>query len=89
MRQTTATPVPVKRKRQRLARSFDEPLHTKFLSLGEAMMKRDRLLQQIWLKKHKNMLAKNDEVASMLQEVNKAIATLQVPDMSQPTADEV
>ena len=47
MRQTTAMSVSVKRKRQRLLQSFNEPLHTKSLSLGQIMMKRDRLLQQI------------------------------------------
>ena len=88
MRQTTTMSVPVKRKRQGLLQSFDEPLHTKYLSLGQIMMKRDRLLQQIWLKK-KNMDAKNDEVVAMLQEVNKAIATLEESNLAQPTSDEV
>ena len=90
MRQTTTMSVPVKRKRQGLLQSFDEPLqlHTKYLSLGQIMMKRDRLLQQIWLKK-KNMDSKNDEVVAMLQEVNKAIATLEASNLAQPTSDEV
>ena len=86
MRQTTAIPVPVKRKRQRLVKSFDEPLHTKSLSLGDLMMKRDRLLQQIW---STNMAGESDKAVAMLQEVNEAITYLEVSNMSQPTSDEV
>ena len=88
MRQTTAVAVPVKRKRQNQIDQLDEPLQTKYLALGRTMMKRDRLLQQIW-QKSKATDAQRKQIAVRLQEVNKAIGALGKEDTSRPTTDQV
>lgn len=84
--ESTAEAVPVKRKRERL---LEEPFHEKSLALGKAMMKRDRLLQQIWAKPPKNNEANRAKVKSMLVTVNQTVETLQAQNMSAPTADQV
>lgn len=88
VRQSTAIPVPVKRRRQKEIDQLEEPLQTKNSSLGRAMMKRDRLLQQIWTKS-KVPDAENENIAIRLQEVNKVIETFEKKDASRPTADQV
>ena len=76
---STAEAVPVKRKRERL---LEKPFHEKSLALGKAMMKRDRLLQQIWAKPPKNNEANRVKVKSMLVTVNQTIETLQAQNMA-------
>lgn len=88
VKQSAGIPVPVKRRRQKEIDQLDEPLQTKNVSLGRAMMKRDRLLQQIW-KKTKTTDAKNENIAIRLQEVNKAIEALEKKDTPKPTPDQV
>ena len=86
--QCTATPLPVKRRRQKQIDQLDEPLQTKNLSLGRAMMKRDRLLQQIW-KKSQPTDAERIQIAIRLQEINKVIGALEKDDTPTPTPDQV
>ena len=59
------------------------------LTLGMLMMKRDRLLQQIWTKKEKYHEANRAKIKAMLATVNKTITTLKSHNMSAPTADKV
>ena len=80
--------VPVKRRRQKEIDQLDEPLQSKTLSLGRTMMKRDRLLQQMWTKS-KATNTENENIAIRLQEVNKTIEALEKKDTSRPTADQV
>ena len=87
--QMEAIPVPVKRKRQRHEDMLNDPLQTKRLELGKAMMKRDRLLQQKWCKEKSCDVEHNNKVKIMLQEVNHTITSLQENAIQSPTAKEV
>ena len=89
LQQREAIPVPTKRRRQKHLDSLNAPLQIKRLALGKAMMKRDRLLQQKWVRNGQQHVENNNKVQAMLQEVNETIDALQQNDMEEPTSAEV
>ena len=83
-------PVPEKRRRKNHEDMLNAPLPWKRLSLGKAMMKRDRLLQQKWSKRNSpNNAERNNKIKLMLIEINKTIDSLRESAMQSPTPKEV